>query len=107
MERDCGLIHNLLAETWWTLSGGFAPPAAWQTTAVFFIVLRLRLSRLSTFSGKCQLFQESVNFFRKESNCQEKTLSTFSGKQQISVNQNQEKTRFFCCVAVVAVQNGA
>ena len=22
-----------------TLSGGFAPPAAWQTTAVFFMVL--------------------------------------------------------------------
>ena len=47
---------------------------------------------LSTLSGKCQLFQESVNFFRKESICQEKSLSTFSGKLHYSVNQNQEKT---------------
>ena len=64
--------------------------------------------KMTTFSGKCQLFQENVNFFRKEYNCQEKALSTFSGKQQISVNQNQEKTVSSVtgntrCVAVVAV----
>ena len=40
---------------------------------------------LSTFSGKCQPFQEKVDFEKKH--CQ-----PFQEKRPKSVNQNQEKT---------------
>ena len=46
------------------LFGGFAPPAAWQTTAVFFIVVnsfRKKTTfsvKVSTFLVNCQLIQE-------------------------------------------------
>jgi hypothetical protein len=55
----------LQAECWRALFGGFAPPAAWQTTAVFFIVVnnfRKKTTfsvKVSTFLVNCQLIQES------------------------------------------------
>ena len=42
---------SLQAECLWTLFGGFAPPAARQTTAVFFIVVN-SFRKKSTFSVK-------------------------------------------------------
>jgi hypothetical protein len=54
----------LQAECWGALFGGFAPPAAWQTTAVFFIVVnnfRKKTTfsvKVSTFLVNCQLIQE-------------------------------------------------
>ena len=47
---------------------------------------------MSTFSGKCQPFQENDNFFRKQPICKEKRCQPFQEKRQLSVNQNQEKT---------------
>ena len=65
MDRDCRLIHSF--------TNG---------------------SSLSTFSGKCQPFQEKVDFEKKH--CQ-----PFQEIFPKSVNQNQEKTNFCCSVAVL------
>jgi hypothetical protein len=63
-NRICRLIHNFAGGMLGALFGGFAPPAAWQTTAVFFIVVnsfRKKTTfsvKVSTFLVNCQLIQE-------------------------------------------------
>ena len=48
-----------------TLSGGFAPPAAWQTTAVFFMVLSAARKR---YCFMCPSeTRDKINFSPKES----------------------------------------
>jgi hypothetical protein len=78
----------LQAECRRTLLGGFAPPAAGQTAAVFFIVVNTFRKmttfsgKVSTITGKCQLVQKNDCQPHQE---KEQKLSTKIRKRQKTV----------------------
>ena len=82
------------------LFGGFTPPAAWQTTAVFFIVVnsfRKKTTfsvKVSTFLVNCQLIQEIDCQLHQEKN---NKLSTKIRKRHITGSLGNEARN---CLAI-------
>ena len=74
------------------LFGGFAPPAARQTTAVFFMVYGFARASVSTFRKMSTKPGTLSTMSGRLSTCSVKRLSTTSGNKQKTVNRNQEKT---------------
>ena len=97
MYTYCRLIHSF--------TNGSRVDALWRLCAssrlanrrsVFHNITASPVS-LSTFSGKCQPFQEKVHFEKKH--CQ-----PFQEIFPKSVNQNQEKTAVRCSVAALQLK---